>query len=102
MPQMDPARWRAASLRLDEALELTGDQRAQWMAALREQDPLLADDVHGLLEEYDVLRQERFLEGQCMVSSWCQLPRSIGLINQSRRWTSGKAPAYGTVESLCL
>ena len=67
MPQMDPARWRAASLRLDEALELTGDQRAQWMAALREQDPQLAGDVHGLLEEYDVIRQERFLEGQCTV-----------------------------------
>ena len=64
MPQMDPARWRAASLRLDEALELTGDQRAQWMAALREQDPQLADDVHGLLERYDVIHQERFLEGQ--------------------------------------
>src|SRR5687767_5869762 len=67
MPQMDPARWRAASPRLDEALELTGDQRARWMAALREQDPQLAADVHALLEEYDVIRQERFLEGQCSV-----------------------------------
>jgi eukaryotic-like serine/threonine-protein kinase len=67
MPQMDPARWRAASARLDEALELTGDQRARWMAALRQQDPQLADDVHGLLEEYDVIRQERFLEGECAV-----------------------------------
>ncbi len=66
MPKMDPARWRAASLRLDEALELTGDQRAQWMAALREQDPQLADDVYGLLEEYDVVREEGFLEGQCV------------------------------------
>ena len=67
MPQMDPARWRAASLRLDEALELTGDQRAQWMAALRERDPHLADDVRGLLEEYDAMRRDGFLEGQCTV-----------------------------------
>ena len=65
MPHMDPARWRAASLLLDEALELTGDQRAEWMAALREQDPSLADDVRSLLEEYDVMRGGGFLEGQC-------------------------------------
>jgi Tol biopolymer transport system component/serine/threonine protein kinase len=67
MPQMDPARWRAASARLDDALELTGEQRAQWMTALREQDPQLAADVAGLLEEYDVIRREGFLEGQCEV-----------------------------------
>src|SRR5262245_34086257 len=67
MAHMDPARWRAASLRLDEALELTDDQRAQWMAALHANDPHLADDVRALLEEYDVMRRDGFLEGQCTV-----------------------------------
>ena len=62
MPQMDPERWRAASLRLDEALELAGDERARWLAALREQDSALAGDVEVLLQEYDVIRSERFLE----------------------------------------
>ncbi len=62
MPELDPDRWRAASQRLDEALELPDDERARWMAALREQDPVLADDVRLLLEEYDVIQRERFLE----------------------------------------
>jgi Tol biopolymer transport system component/serine/threonine protein kinase len=59
---MDPQRWRAASKRLDEALELPGDERARWLAALRGQDPTLAGDVEVLLREYDVIQQERFLE----------------------------------------
>ncbi len=59
---MDPERWRAASLRLDQALELAEDERAQWLSALRQQDPTLADDVGVLLQEYDVIRHERFLE----------------------------------------
>ena len=67
MPQMDPARWRAASLRLDEALELTEDQRPQWMAALHEQDPRVADDVQALLDEFDVMHRDGFLDGQCRV-----------------------------------
>ena len=64
MPQMDPERWRAASPRLDEALELAEDERAQWLAALREEDPKLADDVTVLLQEYDDTRRDRFLEAK--------------------------------------
>ena len=63
---MDPERWRAASLRLDQALELAEDERAQWLSALRQQDPTLADDVGVLLQEYDVIRRERFLEEEVL------------------------------------
>jgi len=62
MSKLTPDRWRAVSLRLDEALELREDERATWMAALRQQDPTLADDVRILLEEHESLRGERFLE----------------------------------------
>jgi serine/threonine protein kinase len=62
MPQMDPQRWRAASRRLDEALELGAQERAQWLTTLGEQDPTLASDVGMLLQEYDVIQRERFLE----------------------------------------
>jgi Tol biopolymer transport system component len=62
MPQLDPDRWRAASLRLDEALDLPEEERARWMAALREQDPVVADDVRALLEEHEIIQRERFLE----------------------------------------
>jgi serine/threonine protein kinase/Tol biopolymer transport system component len=59
---MDPERWRAASLHLDEALELNEDQRGPWMAALRERDPALADDVRTLLEDYEAVQRKGFLE----------------------------------------
>jgi Tol biopolymer transport system component/serine/threonine protein kinase len=62
MPEMDPERWRAVSLRLDEALDLPEDGRAQWMATLREQDPTLADEVRSLLEDYEIVRRKHFLE----------------------------------------
>ena len=62
MPQLNPERWRAISLRLDEALDLPEEERPRWMAALREQDPALADDVRALLEEQEAVRRKRFLE----------------------------------------
>jgi len=63
MSKLSPDRWRAVSLRLDEALELPKEERAAWMAALREQDAALADDVRVLLEEHESLSEEHFLEG---------------------------------------
>jgi serine/threonine protein kinase/Tol biopolymer transport system component len=62
MPQLDPERWRAISLRLDEALDLPEEERHRWLAALREQDPALADEMRGLLDEQDVIRRKGFLE----------------------------------------
>jgi serine/threonine protein kinase/dipeptidyl aminopeptidase/acylaminoacyl peptidase len=59
---MDPERWRAASLHLDEALELTGDERGRWLEALRDRDPALAGDVRALLDDYEALRRKGFLE----------------------------------------
>lgn len=60
--EMDPERWRTISLRLDEALDLPEEERAQWLATLREQDPTVADDVRELLEEHEIARRKRFLE----------------------------------------
>ncbi len=62
MPQIDPERWRAMSQRLDEALDLSEEDRAPWLAALRQQDPALADAVGDLLREHEVVRQKHFLE----------------------------------------
>jgi Tol biopolymer transport system component/serine/threonine protein kinase len=59
---MNPERWRAISLHLEEALDLPENERAPWLATLREQDPTLADEVSVLLEEHAILRQEQFLE----------------------------------------
>ena len=55
-------RWRAVSPHLDRALELTGDQRAAWLASLRAEDAALAADVEALLAEHQDLTREGFLE----------------------------------------
>ena len=59
---MDPERWRAASLLLDEALELTEEERGPWLAALHGRDPALAADVRALLEDFEAVRRKGFLE----------------------------------------
>jgi serine/threonine-protein kinase len=61
--RLSQERWRVVSPHLDRALELTGDQRASWLASLRVEDASLAADIEGLLEEHAALEQERFLEG---------------------------------------
>jgi non-specific serine/threonine protein kinase/serine/threonine-protein kinase len=63
MPPLDPDRWQAASPYLDEALELSEDERAAWLKALRARDPALAADVETLLGEHDTLERGDFLEG---------------------------------------
>jgi serine/threonine-protein kinase len=63
MPRVDPDRWRAVSPHLDRALELETDQeRTEWLATLRAQDPALAADVEGLIAEMAGLRGARFLD----------------------------------------
>jgi tetratricopeptide (TPR) repeat protein len=55
-------RWRHVSPYLDRALELTGEQRPEWLATLRELDTTLADDVEDLLKEHQALDAEGFLD----------------------------------------
>src|SRR5262249_25517699 len=50
------------SARLDEALELAGEQREAFIVALRDEDSELADDVVAALREHASLVRERFLE----------------------------------------
>ena len=62
MPEPTPGWWQAVSPKLDQALELEGLERANWLASLREENPLLAAQVEELLEEHKALAGERFLE----------------------------------------
>ena len=59
---LSPDRWRALSPYLDEALSLTSDDRVAWLAALRDRDPALVDDLADLLAEHDGLQASRYLE----------------------------------------
>ena len=61
--RFDPERWQVLSPHVDRALELAGDERAAWLASLREQDAEVAADVEVLLQQRDTLSQEGFLAG---------------------------------------
>jgi serine/threonine protein kinase len=62
VPPLSPDRWRALSPYLDEALTLTGDRRAAWLAALSARDATLGADLQSLLAEHDDVLESVFLE----------------------------------------
>jgi eukaryotic-like serine/threonine-protein kinase len=74
MATMDSSRWIRASGHLDEVLDLPPEQRSAWLSALRESDPLSADDVAALLEEHRKLTAEGFLDAALPIQ-----PRSMPL-----------------------
>jgi hypothetical protein len=73
VPPFTTERWRALSPYLDEALGVTSDRRAGWIAAIGAHDPALAADLSALLAEYDDLKASHFLE---RLPDW-PTPRSI-------------------------
>ena len=62
MAAFNPDRWQEASPYLDQVLALPQEERAGWLAALREENPGLADLLQALLDEHSALAQEHFLE----------------------------------------
>jgi len=72
----DPTAWRRLSPLLDELLELSPADRAARLAALREGDPALADDLVALLDSLPLLEAEGFL-------AMPALPPPTGLAGQA-------------------
>ncbi len=62
MPKLSPDQWQAVSPYLDQALGLAEEERASWLASLRERDPALADHLQALLEEHRALARDGFLD----------------------------------------
>ena len=61
---LNPERWQEISPHLDEALSLSEEDRADWLAAFRAQRPELADFLEKLLQEHRALADEHFLESE--------------------------------------
>jgi len=78
MSKLSPDQWQALSPRLDEALEMTDDERSTWFSRLRAEDPTLAGQLEMLLEEHRVLSQEGFLDERLV-----ELPGTTGLAGQT-------------------
>jgi serine/threonine protein kinase/Tol biopolymer transport system component len=78
LPKLTPEQWLALSPRLEQALEMTDEQRSAWFGTLRDDDPILARQLEQLLQEHRELSQEGFLD-----SSPVELPDSPGLAGQT-------------------
>ena len=62
MLTLTPERWREISHCLDQALTMSDEPRAVWLRGIREQNPELADQLETLLDEFQILSNEHFLE----------------------------------------
>ena len=60
--RFDKARWETLSPLIDELLALDAPARAKRIAELRREGRAEADDLAGLLRQYDEMEQEGFLE----------------------------------------
>jgi serine/threonine protein kinase len=55
-------RWRLVSPHLDQALELSGEERRRYLAEVANENSALAADLELLLGEERALRDEKYLE----------------------------------------
>jgi serine/threonine protein kinase len=78
MSKLSPDQWQALSPRLDQALEMTDDERSTWLSSLRGENPTLANQLEILLREHRVLSEEGFLEASAL-----ELPGGPGLAGQT-------------------
>jgi serine/threonine protein kinase len=78
MSKLSPDEWRALSPHLDEALDMTDEQRSTWLSSLQTENPTLASQLEILLQEHRALTEEGFLEESAM-----ELPGDPGLASQT-------------------
>ncbi|HEX3231118.1 MAG TPA: hypothetical protein VHQ95_19220, partial [Pyrinomonadaceae bacterium] len=78
MPKLTPDEWQALSSHLDQALEMTDDERSTWLTALKGENPTLAYQLEILFREHRVLSDEGFLEVSAL-----ELPGGPGLAGQT-------------------
>ena len=68
MSTLGPEQWQVLSPYLDQLLAMTDDERATWLASLREENPTLAEQLRALIDEHHQLVEEGFLEKRPGVS----------------------------------
>jgi eukaryotic-like serine/threonine-protein kinase len=64
----DKDRWHAIGPYLDRAIDMNDDQRRDWFATLRTDEPALVADLELLLESLDAAHAEGFLEDSAMTA----------------------------------
>jgi hypothetical protein len=74
MSKLGPDQWRTLSPHLDEALEMTEDQRSTWLSSLQTENPTLTSQLELLLQEHRLLSEKSFLEATPMELSAFPMP----------------------------
>ena len=62
MPRISPERWRVLSPYLDQALEISAEGRAAWLASISARDSALATELGALLAGHQTVHDSAFLE----------------------------------------
>ncbi len=78
MSPLNADQWQVVSPYLDQALNLTDEERSIWLSSLRTQNPGLVDQLEMLLLDYRALSDEGFLE-----TGPVRLPGNPGLTGQT-------------------
>src|SRR5215467_3540475 len=78
MSSLTPEQWQVLSRHLDQALTLSGEERARWLESLRTNNPTLAGQIQELLEREHAADHEGFLNKSPIFS-----PESATLAGQS-------------------
>jgi serine/threonine protein kinase/tetratricopeptide (TPR) repeat protein len=81
-------RWRVLSPYLDEALELTVDQRAGWLASVGARDAALAAELQALLVEHTAAHESGFMEGAALAPGLAPTPSLAGQVLGAYRLVS--------------
>ena len=69
MSTLSPEQWQALRPYIEQALDMSYDERVAWLSSIRAQDPALADQLTSLLEEHNELAKAGFLEGNLTLPS---------------------------------
>ncbi len=76
---LSPDRWRVLSPYLDDALAMTDERRAAWLAAISAGDAALAAELQSLLAEHESVQHARFLEDAVpLVQPGAEIPSMEG------------------------
>ncbi len=62
MSKLSPDQWQALSPHLDEALDMTEEERSTWLSAMQTENPALAQQLEILLDEHRLLSAKGFLD----------------------------------------
>jgi len=98
MGRLSPERWQVISPFLDRALDLSAGERTTWLGSLRASDPALATDLEALLEKYDALNRQGFLDDGAP-----PLPTPASLAGQAvGAWTLVSSIGHGGMGTVWL